>query len=52
MADLLFIGLMIGFFGLAVLLVKACDRIIGVDEDVIVSVPEDNDELEGHEVAA
>ncbi len=32
MADALFILIVIGFFGLMVLLVKACDRIIGPDE--------------------
>jgi hypothetical protein len=32
MADLLFILIVVGFFGLMVLLVKACDRIIGPDE--------------------
>jgi len=32
MADLLFIVIVVGFFGLMVLLVKACDRIIGPDE--------------------
>jgi hypothetical protein len=32
MADLLFVLIVVGFFGLMVLLVKACDRIIGPDE--------------------
>ncbi|MGZ4710999.1 MAG: hypothetical protein ACXWBN_19845 [Acidimicrobiales bacterium] len=32
MADLLFILIVVGFFGLMVLLVKGCDRIIGPDE--------------------
>ncbi len=32
MADLLFVLIVIAFFGLMVLLVKACDRIIGPDE--------------------
>ena len=32
MADLLFVAVTIAFFGLCVLLVKACDRIIGPDE--------------------
>ena len=31
-ADLLFILIVVGFFGLMVLLVKACDHIIGPDE--------------------
>jgi uncharacterized iron-regulated membrane protein len=34
MADLLFILIVVGFFGLMVLLVKACDRIIGPDESL------------------
>lgn len=52
MPDLLFIGLVIGFFAVAVGLVRACDRIIGPDPAVPVgtldedraSVPEDRDE--------
>ncbi len=32
MADLLFVAVIIGFFALCLLLVKACDRIIGPDE--------------------
>jgi len=31
MADLLFVAIVIAFFGLMVLLVKGCDRIIGPD---------------------
>jgi hypothetical protein len=31
MTDLLFLALMVAFFGLAVLLVRVCDRIIGED---------------------
>ena len=31
MADLIFVALVVAFFGLAVLLVQACDRIIGPD---------------------
>lgn len=31
MADLLFIAVTIAFFGLALVLVRACDRIIGPD---------------------
>ena len=33
MADLVFIVIIVAFFGLAVLLVRACDRIIGVDNE-------------------
>jgi len=36
MADLLFIAMMVAFFGLAVVLVRICDRIIGADEDVVI----------------
>jgi hypothetical protein len=43
MADLLFIALILGFFGVAVLLVAACDRIIGPDPDLVA--PPDADEL-------
>jgi hypothetical protein len=46
MADLLFIGLMIGFFALAVLLVRACDLIIGADDEVVVGTIEPADEVE------
>jgi hypothetical protein len=31
MADALFLLVVVGFFGLMVLLVKACDHIVGVD---------------------
>jgi hypothetical protein len=31
MADVIFVALVLGFFGLATLLVRACDRIIGPD---------------------
>ena len=34
MADLLFVLIVVGFFGLMVLLVKACDRIIGPEEPI------------------
>lgn len=41
MADLIFVALTIAFFALAVLLVKACDRIIGPDpHDADVAGPE------------
>jgi uncharacterized iron-regulated membrane protein len=38
MADVLFIFIVVAFFGLMVLFVKACDRVIGPDE--LASVPE------------
>jgi hypothetical protein len=31
MADVMFLAVILAFFGLAMLLVKACDRIIGPD---------------------
>ncbi len=31
MADVLFVAIVVGFFGLMVLLVRACDAIIGPD---------------------
>jgi len=34
MADLLFIAVTVAFFGLALVLVRACDRIIGPDTDL------------------
>jgi len=34
MADLIFVALVLAFFGLAVLLVQACDHIIGPDPAV------------------
>jgi len=44
MADLLFVFLIVGFFGIAVLLVAACDRIIGPDPELVA--PPDAEELE------
>ena len=44
MADALFILIVIGFFGLMVLLVRACDHIIGPDDlapDPSASIDED-----------
>jgi hypothetical protein len=47
MADLLFIGMMVAFFGLAVVLVRLCDRIVGADEHVVIGAVDDIDEAEG-----
>jgi hypothetical protein len=44
MADLLFVLLILGFFALAVLLVAACDRIIGPDPELVA--PPDAAELQ------
>jgi hypothetical protein len=35
MADLIFIGIIVVFFLIAALFVKACDRIIGPDEEAL-----------------
>jgi hypothetical protein len=40
MADLILLGVLVAFFALAVLFVKACERIIG--PDVETSRPESN----------
>lgn len=40
MDDLLFVALLIGFFGLSVVFVHACERILGVDEPEVVEIPE------------
>ena len=50
MADLLFIGMMVVFFGLAVVLVRVCDRIVGADEGVVIGAVEYTDD--GEEMAA
>jgi hypothetical protein len=34
MADVLFVALIVGFFALAVLVVKACERVIGPDVEL------------------
>lgn len=39
MPDLLFIGVVLGFFAVAVGLVRACDRIIGPDPSVPPATP-------------
>ena len=39
MADVIFLLVVVGFFGLMVLLVKACDHIIGPDDGVGVPPP-------------
>ncbi len=35
MADVVFIAILVGFFAVALLFVKGCERIIGPDIDVI-----------------
>jgi hypothetical protein len=50
MADLLFIAIVIAFFGLARLLVKVCDHIIGPEESAVSAA--DQRATEEAEVAA
>jgi hypothetical protein len=50
MADLISVLGIIGFFGVAGLLVKVCDHIIGPEEAVVSAV--DHHETENQEVAA
>jgi len=47
MTDLLFVLIVCGFFGVAALLVRACDRIIGPDEAVVSAAdqPDEPDEV-------
>ncbi len=52
MADLLFIVMMVAFFGLAVLLVRACDWIIGVDDEVVVGSTDDTTDAGDAEAVA
>ena len=48
MQDVIFVAVMIGFFGLCVLLVRACDWIIGPDEAAMAgsggTSPDETDE--------
>ncbi|HEX4822094.1 MAG TPA: hypothetical protein VFV00_17950 [Acidimicrobiales bacterium] len=43
MADVLFVALLIGFFALSVVFVRACERILGVDEPDVLEVTESNE---------
>ena len=40
MSDLIVVATIVAFFGVCVVLVRACDRIIGPEEQVTPSVPE------------
>jgi hypothetical protein len=42
MADVLFVAILIAFFGVAFALVKACDRIIGPDDRTAIDAEQDN----------
>lgn len=46
MADLLFLAVMVALLGASVLFIRACDHIIGVDDDVLIGAElEDPDEV-------
>jgi hypothetical protein len=45
-ADLLFIAIIVAFFGVAVLLVRACDAIIGPDPAPSIEATIEPDEVE------
>ena len=48
MADVLFIAIMAALLGLSVLFIRACDRIIGSDDDVVIDTTNqdtDHDEV-------
>jgi hypothetical protein len=46
MADVVFVAIIIAFFGLAALFVRFCDRVISTDEEAFADTPEyaDSDE--------
>jgi len=44
MADVLFVAIMLALFGASVLFIRACDRIIGADDDVVIDADEYDDE--------
>jgi len=39
MADVAFVAVMVAFFAVVVLFVRACDRIIGADEETYAGPP-------------
>jgi hypothetical protein len=41
MQDVMYLGIIVGFFALAVLFVAACDRIIGSDEEALIDAPDE-----------
>jgi hypothetical protein len=45
MADVVFIALLIGFFALSVVFVRACERILRVDEPNVVEMTELDDKV-------
>jgi hypothetical protein len=52
MNDVVFVAIMLAFFGLAALFVTACDRIIGTDEEAFAGSPAAEPEPEPKSVAA
>jgi len=49
MQDVIYIALIVAFFGLAALFVKGCDLIIGPDEDVLsesAGIAEDDEDVD------
>lgn len=47
MADLMFVAIMIALLGVSVLFIHACDRIIGVDDDVVIGAMTEDPERAG-----
>jgi hypothetical protein len=48
MADVLFVAIMLALFGASVLFIRACDHIIGADDDVVIGVTSDeSDDTDG-----
>jgi hypothetical protein len=45
MADLIYVAVLIGFFALAALFVRACDHIVGPDDEAPTVAPSDDAEL-------
>ena len=39
MADLIFVAVVVGFFALSVVFVRACDRLVGPDTGLAADVP-------------
>jgi hypothetical protein len=45
MADLIYVAVLISFFALAALFVRACDHIVGPDDEAPTVAPSDDAEL-------
>jgi hypothetical protein len=56
MADLIYVAMLIAFFGVAALFVVACDKIIGPDDEALreglTGVPSPEPQVEVEEAAA